>query len=340
LDEKIMQPVRELTGNATHLLVSPDGQLDLIPFEALVDSQGRYLIERSSVTYLTTGRDLLRMQVARDSKTGPLVIADPAFGEPGTATVASVERSHLPPVSTLNRRRSITTAQDLSAVYFAPLGGTALEAHAIQSLFPDAHVLTGAQATKSALKGIDAPSILHIATHGFFLEDTPDVSSPNKAKPAPNDTRSVHGGAAIENPLLRSGLALSGANVTKTSSEDGILTALEASNLNLWGTKLVTLSACDTGLGEVRNGEGVYGLRRAFFLSGAETLVMSLWPVSDDVTREMMTTYYTGLRQGLGRGEALHQAELAMLKRKGRQHPFYWASFIQSGDWTSLDGKK
>ncbi|HEY1525310.1 MAG TPA: CHAT domain-containing protein [Candidatus Angelobacter sp.] len=340
LDEKIMQPVRELTGNATHLLVAPDGQLDLIPFEALVDSQGRYLIERFSVTYLTTGRDLLRMQVSRDSKTGPLVIADPAFGEPGTTTVASVEQSHLRPASTLNRRRSITTAQDLSAVYFAPLGGTALEAHAIQSLFPDAHVLTGAHATKSALKRIDAPSILHIATHGFFLEDSPEVSLPNNAKPAPNGTRSVHGGAAIENPLLRSGLALSGANVTKTSSEDGILTALEASNLNLWGTKLVTLSACDTGLGEVRNGEGVYGLRRAFFLSGAETLVMSLWPVSDDVTREMMTAYYTGLKQGLGRGEALHQAELSMLKRKGRQHPFYWASFIQSGDWASLDDKK
>jgi CHAT domain-containing protein len=133
---------------------------------------------------------------------------------------------------------------------------------------------------------------------------------------------------------------LSGANLNKSSSENGILTALEASNLNLWGTKLVTLSACDTGLGEVHNGEGVYGLRRAFFLSGAETLVMSLWPVSDDVTREMMTAYYTGLKAGLGRGEALHEAELAMLKRKSRRHPFYWASFIQSGEWASLDGKK
>ena len=102
----------------------------------------------------------------------------------------------------------------------------------------------------------------------------------------------------------------------------------------------MTLSACDTGLGEVRNGEGVYGLRRAFFLSGAETLVMSLWPISDDATREIMSAYYVGLKQGLGRGEALHRAELAMLKRKGQQHPFYWASFIQAGEWVSLDGKK
>jgi CHAT domain-containing protein len=115
---------------------------------------------------------------------------------------------------------------------------------------------------------------------------------------------------------------------------------MEASGLNLWGTKLVTLSACDTGVGEVRNGEGVYGLRHAFLLAGAETLVMSLWPVSDYMTREMMVPFYTGLRAGLGRGEALRQAQLAMLKRKGREHPFFWAGFIQSGDWATLDGRR
>ena len=102
----------------------------------------------------------------------------------------------------------------------------------------------------------------------------------------------------------------------------------------------MTLSACDTGLGEVKNGEGVYGLRRALVLAGAETLVMSLWPVSDYVTREMMSEYYKGLRQGLGRGEALRQVKFAMLKRKDRQHPFYWASFIQSGEWANLDGRR
>jgi CHAT domain-containing protein len=137
---------------------------------------------------------------------------------------------------------------------------------------------------------------------------------------------------------LRSGLALSGANLVKDGNSDGILTALEASNLDLWGTKLVTLSACDTGVGEIKNGEGVYGLRRSFFLAGTESLVMSLWPVSDYVTREMMTSYYKELKQGLGRGEALRQAQLAMLKR--HPHPFYWASFIQSGEWANLDGQR
>jgi CHAT domain-containing protein len=145
---------------------------------------------------------------------------------------------------------------------------------------------------------------------------------------------------AIQKPLLRSGLALSGANGDKRAADGGILTALEASTLNLWGTKLVTLSACDTGVGEVRSGEGVYGLRRAFFLAGAETLVMSLWPVSDLVAREVMTGYYSGLKQGLGRGDALRQSQLAMLSRANRQHPFYWASFIQAGEWANLDGRR
>lgn len=110
--------------------------------------------------------------------------------------------------------------------------------------------------------------------------------------------------------------------------------------MNLWGTRLVTLSACDTGLGEVKTGEGVFGLRRAFVLAGAETLVMSLWPVSDYVTRQTMVDFYSGLKKGLGRAEALRPAQLAILKRKGREHPFYWASFIESGEWANLDGRR
>ena len=118
------------------------------------------------------------------------------------------------------------------------------------------------------------------------------------------------------------------------------MTALEAANLDLWGTKLVTLSACDTGVGVVRNGDGIYGLRRSMVLAGAETLIMSLWPVSDYVTREMMTAYYKGLKAGEGRGEALRRVQLSMLNRKSRSHPFYWASFIQAGEWADLEGRR
>ena len=144
-----------------------------------------------------------------------------------------------------------------------------------------------------------------------------------------------------ENPLLRSGLVFAGVkNGRSGEGEDGVLTALEASSLDLVGTKLVVLSACDTGVGDVANGEGVYGLRRALVLAGAESQVMSLWPVSDYVTRELMTSYYKGLKQGQGRGEALRQVQLKMLKRKDRDHPFYWGSFIQSGEWANLDGRR
>ncbi len=334
VDEKIMRPVRPLLGDATHLLVSPDGALNLIPFEALVDEQNRFLIERYSFNYLTSGRDLLRLQVARNSPGNPLVLADPSFGEPETARIAKADTRKLNERSHGRKRQSVTTGNDLSHVYFAPLDGTQREARTIKSLFPEVSLLTRSEATEAHLKQVAAPRLLHIATHGFFLSDGPTASDTR-------GTRAISASAKIENPLLRSGLALAGANLRSSGTgDDGILTALEASGLNLWGTKLVVLSACDTGVGEVKNGEGVYGLRRALVLAGAETLVMSLWPVSDYVTREMMTAYYKGLKQGQGRGEALREVQLSMLKHKGREHPFYWASFIQSGEWANLEGKR
>jgi CHAT domain-containing protein len=141
----------------------------------------------------------------------------------------------------------------------------------------------------------------------------------------------------IENPLLRSGLALAGANDRSGRDDDGVLTALEASTLDLWGTKLVVLSACNTGVGEVKNGDGVYGLRRALLLAGSETQVMSLWPMLDQEMRDLMVGYYQRLLKGEGRGEALRQIQLAMLKKAKLRHPYFWASFIQSGKWTNLE---
>jgi CHAT domain-containing protein/tetratricopeptide (TPR) repeat protein len=312
LDRQVFEPVRSLVGDATRLLLSPDGELNLIPFEALVDETSRFGIERYAISYLTSGRDLLRVQAPRLAQSSPIVVADPTFGEPRDSQGAGAVRQGVKAA-----RRSITIGPNMSAMYFAPLDGTSAEARVIKSLFPDARVLIHQQATKTALGKIDAPRLLHIATHGFFIEDTQ---------------------TKIENPLLRSGLALTGANLRADNT--GILTALEAANLNLWGTQLVTLSACDTGIGEVKTGEGVYGLRRAFLLAGAESLVMSLWPVNDVVTREMMTAYYRGLKSGLGREDALREAQRAMLARSSRRHPFYWASFILAGDWTPLDAPR
>jgi CHAT domain-containing protein len=315
LDEKIMQPLRPSLEDVTRLLISPDGGLNLLPFDTLVDKRGRYVIERFATTYLTSGRDLLRMQIPRAAGGKPVIVADPLFGEPSFAQLSATR------TSASRDLRSTTTGGDMSNLYFAPLSGSAVEARAIKSFFPDAVLLTGSQATKATIERLTAPSILHIASHGFFLED---------------DDGGATSSAIAHNPLLRSGVALAGANLPGGAHGDGILTALEAAGLDLWGTSLVTLSACDTGVGEIRNGEGVYGLRRAFMLAGSETLVMSLWPVSDSVARDTMVAYYARLRAGFGRGDALRQAKLAILRHTSFHHPYYWGGFIQSGDWTRL----
>ena len=230
---------------------------------------------------------------------------------------------------------------DLSQLQVGPLPGTAAEAQALQQLFPQATVLTQAAATETALKQVKAPQILHIATHGFFLADAPvappaDSRGVGRASPYGFPTAAALSGA-VENPLLRSGLALAGFNRRTSGGEDGVFTALEASGLDLVGTQLVVLSACDIGLGDLTRGEGVYGLRWAFDLAGAETQMLSLWPVSDQGTQRLMTRYYQKLMAGLGRSEALRAVQLEMIRGGGDQaRPYYWAAFILAGNWRTL----
>ncbi len=323
--------------SARRWIISPDGQLNFVPFEALVEVSGHFLLASQSICYVITGRDLLRMQVTNPSRSSPLLIANPLFGEP-SRQIASSGSPNTRSIASMGPRRNATVASDRSDIYFAPLIGSTQEAKRLHILFPGARVLSGSRVSKAELIKVNAPEILHIATHGFFLNDIENSDALEDAAAATNQ-RGITAGVKVNNPLLRSGLALAGANLDSAGKDNGILTALEASNLDLWGTKLVTLSACDTGVGEVKNGEGVYGLRRAFILAGAQAIVTSLWSVSDFATRELMTDYYAGLKRGEGRGEALRKAKLTMFNRKGRAHPFYWASFIQIGNWTNLDGK-
>jgi CHAT domain-containing protein len=342
-----------LIGGLTRLLISPEGRLNLIPFAALVDEQGRYLVERYAISYLGSGRDLLHLQVPRESQSGPLVVAAPDFG--GEAQVAMNRRLRQKkapfkrPASPGRNQKAPaeeeSAASTFSRLYFPSLPYTAEEGEALHALLPNATVLTKRQATKAALLQVRSPKLLHIATHGFFLDDVDLISDRARRRRTVGDDpdrllQQLEGqGIRIESPLLRSGLALAGANEHK-AEDNGILTALEMTVLNLWGTKLVVLSACDTGVGEVKNGDGVHGLRRALVLAGAETQVMSLWAVSDRATRELMVSYYRGLKQRQGRGEALRQVQLTMLKEAKRRHPYYWASFIQSGEWADLEGKR
>lgn len=319
LEAKIMMPVRQLAGNATHLLIAPDAQLNVIPFTALVDGQGRYLLESYTITTLTSGRDLLHLQVPSPRPNHSLVVADPTFDRaaPSRFLVAS-------------SRGTSQRSGDLRNLAFNPLPGTAAEANAIRELLPQADVLTQAQATEAAVKAANRPRILHLATHGFFLE--------NNEQDVGGDRRGGHNPMAVaaENPLLRSGLALAGFNQRQSGGDDGVLTALEVTGIDLHGTELVVMSACDTGRGDVVNGDGVYGLRRAFTLAGARSQVSTLWKVDDGVTKRMMVAYYQNLLQGMGRTEAMRQVQLEMLKDSSYQTPYYWAAFVASGDWLPL----
>jgi CHAT domain-containing protein/Tfp pilus assembly protein PilF len=320
VDQRVMRPVRALVGSARHLLISPDAGLNLVPFAALIDEHGRYLVERYTITYLTSGRDLLRLQVARDAKSPPVIVADPALGEP--AVIGSTGRL------------------DYSQVFFGPLPGVRAEVRALKELLREATFLTQAEATKSALQHLSGPRILHVATHGFFLEGDQHTAPANIKVAERDETRLAKWAVQVDNPMLRSGLALAGANQASSGTDDGILTAFEMAGLDLWGTKLVVLSACDTGLGEVKNGDGVYGLRRALVLAGAESELMSLWSVSDRSARDLIVGYYRNLAENQGRSEALRSVQLQLLSDKVARHPYYWASFIQSGEWAPLDAKR
>ncbi|MEB3282497.1 MAG: CHAT domain-containing tetratricopeptide repeat protein [Lyngbya sp.] len=315
LDKVLMQPIRQqLDDNIRHILLSPDGELNLIPFGALVDENGQYLIENYTFTYLTSGRDLLRFQSDTPSQQPPLIIANPNFQDKANPTTIN---------SWADQSKSNLVSRGILSTTYDSLPGTEAEAEAIKALLPNAIVLTESDATENAIKASKSPQILHIATHGFFLYAHPKYGQ--------------------ENPLLRSGLALAGYNLRSSGSEDGVLTALEVTNLRLRGTQLVVLSACETGLGEVERGEGVYGfgegvygLRRAFVIAGVRSQLSSLWKVNDFATKELMEKYYQRLIAGEGVSEALRQTQLEMLQSPEYQHPFFWAAFIPSGHWIGI----
>jgi CHAT domain-containing protein/Tfp pilus assembly protein PilF len=332
LEALVFEPLRPLLGEARRLFVSPDGQLSLVPFAALHDGK-RFLVDAYEITYLTSGRDLLPRPADAARSRSVVVLADPDFGaRPDAAPVEQrtvAERDYaLPPP------RPPVARADLRSEAWMPLPGTRQEAESLRALFPKAQVFIGAEATKERLLHVAAPGILHVATHGFFLED--ESGAPGGARGV-----GVVGGPAgparppsrATNPLLRSGLVLAGAASAGSSQvrlDTALVTALELAGADLWGTQLVVLSACDTGRGDVRLGQGVYGLRRALVAAGAETVVMSLWKVDDETTRALMESYYRNLLAGKGRTAALGAAMQEL--RAARPHPYFWAPFISSGN--------
>jgi CHAT domain-containing protein len=325
-------------------LIVPDGALNLLPFAALPMETTRYVVDAGpTIHYLSAERDLVAPASARVGR-GLLAIGGAGYGEiaaddaardtgrrSGCGTFDSIGFLPLP--------AALREAQDVAAFWRTLHGGAATE---------ELSLLTGARASEAAFKRLGpGRRHLHVATHGFFLDESCEgrmyggrgVGRLNRAK-------SKHPEAAArrqlpDNPLLLSGLALAGANrrfAAKPTDEDGILTAEEVAALDLDGVEWAVLSACNTGIGEIKVGEGVFGLRRAFRVAGARTTIMSLWDVEDRAARAWMRPLYEGrLRDKLSTAEAVRHASLTVLRdRRAKRlntHPFYWAGFVAAGDW-------
>jgi CHAT domain-containing protein len=200
--------------------------------------------------------------------------------------------------------------------------------------------LTGAAASEAAFKQ-QAPGkrVLHFATHAFFLNGPLDAAGSHERGFVLTDMSSEHPDTG--EPSALGGLALAGANrphALDDNAEDGILTAEEIASVDLQGVEMAVLSGCDTGVGEIQIGEGVFGLRRAFQVAGVRTVIMSLWPVQDEVARSWMKSLYEARwAEGMSTIAAVRYANLRALRAsralRGTAHPYYWASFVAVGDW-------
>ncbi|HEX5170269.1 MAG TPA: CHAT domain-containing tetratricopeptide repeat protein [Cyclobacteriaceae bacterium] len=288
----------ELTGKKL-IYISPDGVYNQINLNTLRRSGGDYFINRFDLVILGNSKDLIdiKKRKASTSKKIALLAGFPDYG--GTAV--------------------------------SPLPGTKTEIEGIGKILKaSGYQVTSflaTTATEANIKNAKAPSVMHIATHGYFLQDATHHSGTAFGVNLEN---------ANDNALLRSGLLFAGGAKTAAgampnlvSNDNGVLTAYEAMNLNLQGTDLVVLSACETGLGDVKAGEGVYGLQRAFLVAGAEAIIMSLWKVDDAATQTLMTNFYTNWLKLRDKQKAFKQAQLQLMTKY--KEPYYWGAFVMMG---------
>jgi CHAT domain-containing protein len=315
LYNEVWEPVERMFPVPTNrVIISPDGQLNFLSFATLLNPEKGFVAEKYSIHYVTSGRDLLREPKPTQNKQ-VLVMANPKFDMD-----IQLASSDLPTEGSGILRGA--EKRDVEDLNFEELAGTQKESAQLLLIFRDwgwqASSLLGPEASKRALLDLHAPYILHLATHGFFEpEDSSSGTNPNES-PSSGTNSQFTKSRFFKNPMHRSGLALAGANSTIAAwkrgeappiEEDGILTAEDVSALDLKGTWLVTLSACDTGSGEARAGEGVMGLRRGFIQAGAQNLLMTLWPISDEVTVQIMSDFYEAAHHSGNAPEALAEVQ-------------------------------
>ena len=332
----LWKPLVPKLAGAKRVYISPDGLFNQISLAAVPSDDGGLLIEKYDVRIVLSTKDLLRQKSATTTRT-VVLIGDPQFDlteDQQRAVLAQVHRrdgtqSTAQAVGVREVAAPGIRSQGQAGAALPRLAGTAEELKSVAGMLSSAgwnvETFTGAEALEETVKGIKGARVLHIATHGFF---EPDQGQANSA----------HG---LEDAMLRSGLYFAGANrvltggLASTQMEDGVLTAYEAAGLTLQGTELVVLSACETGLGESANGEGVFGLRRALQEAGAGTVLMSMWKVPDNETRQLMTLFYKKWLSGKDKPTALHEAQLELrqdvMRRWQEDRPHDWAAFVLVG---------
>lgn len=350
LAKLILDPLQSHFGKADGLIISPDSDLWLVPWAALPLADGTLAIEKYKISYTVSGRELVRPPLKDDhppKPTVPVLFANPDYDlSPDnivarTRDVLREESADEPALVPWNG-----ILQTISKV--ARLPGTAAEARAIEPkvkewCHADPVAYTGAYALEGVFKRLNSPRVLVLSTHGFVLADQTAAHADDKTGGLV-ENRSVASisidGQPLQDPMLRCGLLLAGCNsrlsgTINPSADDGILTGAEIADTDLRSTELVVLSACDTGLGDIHNGEGVAGLRQAFQLAGAKAVVATLWEIPDQETATLMSDFFANLAAGQSKADALRDAQLKFIKSRrekyGSAPPFYWAAFTLTG---------
>jgi CHAT domain-containing protein len=316
LSEKLWAPIAAKIPEGTkRLCLCPDANLNFLSFAALLESDGRFVAEKYPITYIGSARDLAKKPSGKISKSMALV-ANPQFD----AAAKNAKTKELVAMRSAE-------ADVFGSIALPPLPGTEAEAKSLQALAAESGWQTksylGKEATETSVRNAKKPGVLHLATHGFYLNSfTPPGPEGSRGmsvvgvKQTTEEKKKKEKGV---DPMRASGVAFTGAQQTLTSwsqrkapnpETDGVLTAEEVGALRLDGTWMVVLSACETGMGEARSGEGVFGLRRAFMIAGAENLLMTLWPVADETTAKIMTDFY---KEAFATGDA--SGSLAKVQR-------------------------
>lgn len=308
------KPLEKTLGTATRVWFSPDAVYQQLNIYTLKDpATQQYLLDRCDIRLVSNTRDILERRKPGNSG-GAVIVSYPDYGSPKNTGSGSTRMPGIPDIR--------------------ELPGTKIEADSVRKLLRsrqwEVKEYLRQEASEEVIKNLRAPRVLHIATHGYFLKD---------ARERTEKLFGISADKLQQNPLLRSGLLLAGAatnlrdTVLAAGREDGVLTAYETVGLELSGTQLVVLSACETGLGELLNGQGVYGLQRSFRQAGAQSLLMSLWLIDDIATQELMTGFYREWLKEPGpqRTAAALKAAQQQLRQK-YPHPYYWGAFVAIGE--------